>query len=157
MIWGLKTNTGWTKNVCIVQYLSLRVYNLDLSSNEEFWAIRCINNGQNSSCFRNKNCLTSKNTDVPTEISMFRAQGSSPRKLPNYGTMVTQLTVHKIRCCLAYGRCYSDRAHLQNISYIPYCCGCQPNNTLKCEMWGSHSRTTDIQRPVRCDAASLCK
>lgn len=157
MIQGFKTNTGWTKNVRSILYLSLRVYELDLSSNKEFWAIHCIKNRQNSTCFRNKNCLKSKNMDVLMEIGTFRAQGSSPRTLPNYGIMVTQITDHKIRCRLVYGLCYSYRARLQNISYIPYCCGCQPNSTLKCEMWGSHSGTTEIQRPVRCDAASLCK
>jgi len=63
--------------------------------------------------FRNKNCLTSKEMDVLMEISMFRAQGSPPRTLPSCGLMVTQLTVHQIRCCSAYELCYSDRESLQ--------------------------------------------
>ena len=78
---GFITHTGCTKNVCIIQYLSLIYSDLVLLSNEEFWAIGCINNGQNSTCFRNKNCLTSKEMDVPMEISTFGAQGSSPRTL----------------------------------------------------------------------------
>ena len=130
---------------------------LVLLSNEKFWAISCTNNGQNALCFRNKNCLTSKETDIPTEIGTFRAQGSSPRTLPDCEITVTQLTVHQVRCCLACGLCYSDRANLQNIRYIPYCCGCQPNGTLECEIWGSCSGTNEIQRPLGCDAASLCK
>jgi hypothetical protein len=85
-------------------------------------------------CFKNKNCFTSKETDVPMEISTFGAHGSSPRTLPDCVIMVTQLSVHQIRCCLAYALRYSDTASLHYISYIPYRCGCQTNNTLKCEI-----------------------
>ena len=133
MTWGFK-HTGCTKNVCSIQYLSLIFSDLVLLSFEEFWAVRCISNGQNSMCFRNKNCLTSKETDVPTEISTFGAQGSSPSTLSDWGIMITQLKVHQVRRCLACGLCYSDRSSLHNMSYIPYCCGCQPNSIIKCEI-----------------------
>lgn len=78
MIQGFKTNTGRTKDVCSVQYLSFIVSDLDLLSKEEFRAIRCINNGQNSTHFRNKNRLTSQETGRPDGNQYVQGPGFFP-------------------------------------------------------------------------------